>query len=175
MSTSAKRGKKRSRAKRYAEIERISIFGAESRIGPVGLWLYADAFASAAQKMGEPDAKFEPVRYYLACHSIELGLKAFLSLHEVTMLELSENPFGHDLQAILDAAQGKGLTNSVHLSAEQQAEIRKATAYYNGKLFEYPAYGEAMQGYPLLPNLSILIDVAMLLAGALAKPCREAS
>ena len=166
--------KKVTQAKKFAEIEKISVFGAVARIGPVGLWMYANAYASSVKALAEPSVPFEPVRYYLACHSIELSLKAYLSLHGATMLELSESKMSHSLEKALDEAEAKGLLSAVHLSVEQRAEVRKANHYYNGKLFEYPAYGEAMRGYPDLPKIALLVETASALADALAQPCREA-
>ena len=165
---------KASRAKQYAQIDRISIMGATSRMGPVGLWVYADAYIKAGRALPAPDVPYEPVRYYLACHSIELSLKAFLSLHGATMLDLSEKSVGHNLEKIVAAADTKGLQSQVAFEENYREEIRKAALYYVGKVFEYPAVGEAMSGYPNLPNLEILFAVAELLVSALAQPCREA-
>jgi hypothetical protein len=166
--------RKLSRAKKYAQIERISIMGAVARMGPVGLWVYASAYVKAGLALPAPEAPYEPVRYYLACHSIELSLKAFLSLHGATMLELSEGAFGHNLEAILIAAEAKGLQTQVALTHEHRAEICKAATYYAGKVFEYPAMGEASDGYPGLPNVELLFAAAELLVDTLAQPCREA-
>lgn len=167
------RPRRLSQAKQFAQIERISLFGAVARIGPVGLWLYASHYLRAATLVSKPEVPFEPVRYYLVCHAIELALKAYLSLHQVTMLELSDNPYGHNLDAILAAAEAKGLSTVVHLSDAETAEIRNATTYYNGKLFEYPAYGEALSAYPRLPNLELLLAAAIALIEKLDQPCRE--
>jgi hypothetical protein len=166
--------RKPSRTKQYAQIERISIMGATSRMGPVGLWVYADAYIRAGLALPAPEVPYEPVRYYLACHSIELSLKAFLSLHGATMLDLSENAFGHNLDAIVVAADAKGLQSQVVLADDHREEIRKAALYYAGKVFEYPAVGEAMSGYPGLPKFEVLVAAAELLVSALAQPCREA-
>ena len=89
------------------------------------------------------------------------------------MVELSENPYGHNLDAILTQAEAKNLSSLVPLSRAEAAEIRKATTYYNGKLFEYPAYGEALSAYPQLPDLEILLGAAKSLVEQLAQPCRE--
>ncbi len=148
--------------------------GATSRMGPVGLWVYANAYIRAGLALPAPEAPYEPVRYYLACHSIELSLKAFLSLHGATMLELSENAFGHNLDAIVAAADAKGLQLQVALTPDHRVEISKAAMYYAGKVFEYPAVGEAMSGYPGLPKLEVLFVAAELLVSTLAQPCREA-
>ena len=166
--------RKLSQAKTYARIERISIAGIVAPMGPVGLWVYASAYVKAGLALPAPEAPYEPVRYYLACHSIELSLKAFLSLHGATMLELSENAFGHNLEAILLAADAKGLQTQVALTQEHRVEICKAATYYVGKVFEYPAMGEALSGYPSLPKLELLFAAAKLLVETLAKPCREA-
>jgi hypothetical protein len=166
--------RKPSRAKQYAQIERISIMGATSRMGPVGLWVYADAYMRAALALPAPEVPYEPVRYYLVCHSIELSLKAFLSLHGATMLELSENAYGHNLEAIVAAADAKGLQSEIPLANGHREEVCKAAVYYAGKVFEYPAVGEAMSGYPNLPKLDVLFAAAELLVAALAQPCREA-
>ena len=138
------RPKKLSQAKQFAKIERISLGGAVARIGPVGLWLYASHYSEAARSLPGPDVPFKPVRYHLVCHAIELALKAYLSLKQVTMVELSGNPYGHNLGTLLATATAQGLDNLVQLTDAQANEIRKATAYYNGKLFEYPAFGEAL-------------------------------
>lgn len=164
-----------SRAKQYAEIERISIMGLVARMGPVGLWVYARAYLTAALALPAPESPYEPVRYYLACHSIELSLKAYLSLHGATMLELSENAFGHNLETLLEAAEGKGLPTQVPLTPQQRAEVCKAALYYAGKVFEYPAMGEAVGAYPSLPRLEVLFAAASLLVENLAQPCRDAS
>ena len=90
------------------------------------------------------------------------------------MLELSENAYGHNLEAILAAAESKGLSAQVTLTMEQRTEVTKAAAYYAGKVFEYPAIGEAMGGYPGLPRLDVLLEAANALVECLAQPCREA-
>jgi hypothetical protein len=107
----------------------------------------------------------------------EDGVRALeqAALRGATMLELSENTFGHNLTALLNAAVSEHLKTSVALSDEQQSEIAKATTYYNGKLFEYPAVGEAMKYYPSLPKLPLLIEAATSLIDALQKPCTEAT
>jgi hypothetical protein len=163
-----------SKAKQFAQVERISLLGMVARMGPVGLWVYANAYLRAAAAVPAPEAPYEPVRYYLACHSIELSLKAYLSLHGATMLELADSAYGHNLDAILTAAETKGLQSYVRVSDEQRAEICKAATYYAGKVFEYPAMGEACVAYPSLPKLELLLEAATLLVDSLAQPCKEA-
>ena len=163
-----------SAAKRNAQIEHISIFNITGRMGPLGLHMYAQSFLTAARSLPRPTVPFEPARPYLVCHAIELGLKAFLSLRGVAMLELADGSFGHNLEAILQKADGIGLKDSVPFSGDHRAAIRLASNYYAGKVFEYPAVGEAMSGYPSMLAVDILLDAATVLVESLRQQCLEA-
>lgn len=166
--------RKLSTTKKFAEIEVLDLFGSKIRLSPTGLWVYARSYAKAAQALPQPEVPYEPVRYFLACHSIELSLKAFLSTRGRSLLQLSEFKYGHNLEAILVSAETNNIDLTVTLSSVQKAEIKKATFYYLGKVFEYPASGEAIVAYPELPNLDVLIDTALHLVAKLEVPCREA-
>lgn len=163
-----------SAAKRFAQVERISIFGITERMGPLGLHMYAERFLTAARSLPPGTVPFEPVRPYLVCHSIELGLKAFLSLQGAAMIELADGAYGHNLEAILQKADDKALSASVRLTAAQRSAIRLATVYYSGKVFEYPAVGESMSGYPSMPPLEAFLEAAGALVDSLRQQCREA-
>lgn len=166
--------KKQSLAKKFAEIEYISIIGIKERMAPLALHFYAEQYLAAAKALPVPDVPFEPVRPYLVCHSIELGFKAYLSLKGHQMVSLSEGPFGHKLNTILDEAVTKGLLELISLSKAHREAISAAETYYAGKVFEYPAVGEALSAYPNMPPLDTLFEVATLLISTLAQPCREA-
>jgi hypothetical protein len=166
--------KKISLAKQHAQIEYISIVGIKERMGPLGLQLYSEAFLAAALALPAGPEPFEPVRPYLVCHALELGLKAYLSLTGLNMMELSDGAFGHKLESLLDKAEGAGLLALVPLNDEQRSAIKLAATYYAGKVFEYPAIGEALRGYPSMSPTPVLLDAAKLLTDSLAKPCREA-
>lgn len=163
-----------STAKKFAQIEKISIAGTTERMGPLGLHMYAKAYLEGACALPLKSVPFEPVYPFLVCHSIELGLKAFLSLKGAAMLELADGSYGHNLEAILQKAEEKHLSKHVKLTLEHKAEVRKASLYYSGKVFEYPAVGEALSGYPSMPKIDILITVAELLVTSLSKECEEA-
>lgn len=163
-----------SAAKRFAEIERISIAGINESMGPLGLHMYAESYLSAAQALPEPKVPFEPVRPYLVCHAIELALKAYLSLRGATMVDLADGAFGHNLESILAKAIEGDLANLVPLTESQTKAIRLATTYYAGKVFEYPAIGEALSAYPQSPPIEVLFEAAACLVEALRQPCKEA-
>ena len=100
------------------------------------------------------------------------SLKAYLSLFDMTMVELMVN--GHNLESILRVADEKLLSRIIDLSTEQRAAVCNATEYYNGKVFEYPAVGEALSGYPALPDFEMLMAAASMLVDSLAEPCKRA-
>jgi hypothetical protein len=143
-------------------------------MGPLWLHTYAERFLNAARALPPGSVPFEPVRPYLVCHSIELGLKAFLSLQGSAMLALSEGPYAHNLEAILQKADEKGLRASVSLAPRQRSAIRHANTYYSGKVFEYPAIGEALSGYPNMPSLETLLEAASSLVESLRQQCLTA-
>jgi hypothetical protein len=171
--SSNKKKPRMSVAKQNARIEHISIAGVTARMGPIGLHTYADAFLKAAQALPPPSVPFEPVRHFLVCRSIELALKAFLSLLGSTMLKLAERD-GHNLEALLRNAEEKGFAALVPIDEPQRQAIRRASVYYEGKVFEYPAVGEALSGYPQLPTLDLLLAAASVLVNSLREPCLKA-
>jgi hypothetical protein len=163
-----------SAAKRFGQIEQISIAGITERIAPLAFHVYAESFLIAARSLPPATVRFDPARPYLICHSIELGLKAFLSLQGATMLGLADAAFGHNLEVILQKADEKGLAASVSLTATQRSAIRLSATYYSGKVFEYPAVGEALSAYPSMPALETLLEAAGALVHSLRQLCLAA-
>jgi len=143
-------------------------------MGPIGLHTYAQSFLTAARSLPPPTVPFEPARPYLVCHAIELGLKAFLSLRGAAMLELADGSYGHNLEAILQKAEENDLKTTVSFTNGHRAAIRLASIYYAGKVFEYPAVGEAISCYPSMPPIDILFDAATVLVESLRQQCRDA-
>jgi len=160
-------------AKRNAQIEHISIAGITARMGPIGLHTYAQSFLAAARALPPATVPFDPAQPYLVCHAIELGFKAFLSLRGAAMLELADGAHGHNLETLLQKAEKKALRTTVPLTDAHRAAIRLASVYYAGKVFEYPAVGEAMSAYPSMPPMDTLFDAATLLVESLRQPCFE--
>jgi len=54
--TSTKKPTRASGAKRFAQVERISISGITERMAPLALHMYADAYLNAARSLPPPDA-----------------------------------------------------------------------------------------------------------------------
>jgi hypothetical protein len=172
MATSTVR--KPSKAKKFAAIEHIGIGPIRERIGPLGLHMYAEAYLKAYESLPLPEVPFEPVRPYLLCHSVELGLKAFLSLRGMSMLELAAPALAHSLIALAERAASLSLDRHVSFTAAETAAVKQANHYYEGKLFEYPAFGEALAGYPERPDLTAIHGFASKLVANLRHACLEA-
>jgi HEPN domain-containing protein len=166
---------KPSPAKKHARVENLSIFGTFARMGRLGLYMYASDFLSVAKVAAPPKVKFVPARTFLACRALELALKAFLSLKGRPLEQLAGGEFGHDLENLLAGAEREGLSDLVSLEEPQLAEIRRASKYYSEKVFEYPALGEAVQGYPYNPDINLLLDAASAMVAVLEEPCLHAS
>jgi hypothetical protein len=99
-------------------------------MGPASLQMYAADFLSAAKAVPPPGVPFAPARTHLICRTLELSLKAFLSLKGCSMERLAGGPFGHDLDTLLTEAINNGIADLVNLDARQLAHIRFASTYY---------------------------------------------
>lgn len=160
-----------SQARQNAQIQTFELGSLKWNTGPLGLIMYAKDFAESARILPEPE-HFAPTRYYLACHAIELGLKAFLALHGRPLAELLEK-FGHRLDKILADCDAEGLAGMVPLTDDLRLAITKASGYYNAKVFEYPTLTEAVRGYSDRPSVYPLMATADLLVDRLYAPCRD--
>ena len=144
-------------------------------ISPFGFHRYASEFAKYAREAHvEAKGKFSPIPYYLYCHSLELVLKAFLLAKGVAKADLKKRSLGHDLSKILLKAKALGLEETVPLAAHWEPEIRKANAYYNDKGFEYFSVVDAVRGYPDLPALDVLNEIATAFLSGLERVCLDA-
>lgn len=165
--------KKISAAKQNASIESISILGlVTEKMSPMALHWYAKVFYETAISLPKTEYNFNPALAYLVNHSIELSLKAFLSIKNVSMLDLAG--IGHNLIMLIDKSEQNDLASYVAISNEQLSAIVLSNEYYQGKVFEYPAIGEMLQSYQKMPNLEILFTVAKALVEALQQPCLNA-
>jgi hypothetical protein len=164
--------KPRRSARRHAKVENFSIAGVAGRFGPVSLIVYADDFLSAAKAVSK-GARFAPARTFLACRTLELALKAFLSLKGCSLENLAGGKFGHDLEGLAAEAEKRDLHMLIKMEERQRFEITRASTYYFDKVLEYPALMEAVGGYPGFPDANVLIDAAEALVSVLREPCRN--
>ena len=79
---------------------------------PLGIFNYAESYLAAANALGRaelstthPDAPIQ----FLTNHAIELYLKAYLHAKGISEIDLSRNPFGHQLLNLIWEAKKRGL------------------------------------------------------------------
>lgn len=163
----------KSRAREYAGIQKMSIGSVLVwDTGPHSLIYIARDYAEAARAVPAPaQGHFAAPRYFLACHAIELALKAFLALKGQPVVDLIDT-LGHDLAKALANAAAAGLAEAVpDLSGAHVEQINRASAPYNDKVFEYPALPVMMRGFADRPDVDVLIDAADTLVAALYPVC----
>ncbi len=141
-------------------------------ISPFGFHRYASEFLKAAKGFQKTNA-FSPVPYYLFSRSIELSLKAFLLTKGFSKRTLKEK-FGHDLEEALNKSVSLGLDDIVVISCLYKDNIKKANNYYASKGFEYFEVCKAVMGYPNLPSLDVLSEIASTLVSKLEQICIKA-
>jgi hypothetical protein len=162
------------RAKKHTQVEKISTAGVTAYMSPASLHFYASDFLRVAKAAPAADAPFAPARLYLVCHTIELSIKAFLSIRGHSLEKLSRQAMGHNLENLFEEARKLGLEKIIHMEDHQIFEVNRASEYYGDKVFEYPALYEAIRAYPHLPNINVLLEVADALVTALEEPSLHA-
>jgi hypothetical protein len=129
----------RKKVTKHAQTEKMEIFGSKISFGPAGLILMAEKFLFAAKAMAAmPQQNWSPVEKFLTCRSIELSLKAFLSMKGRLLTELAGGVFGHDLQNLLLQADAENLSAIVDLTVDDRAAIELAHRYYIDKGLRVP-------------------------------------
>ncbi len=134
----------------------------------LGFWRYGRTFLVSAEMLRQENGDgIYPVDYYLICHSLELGFKAFLSTRSFT-LESLKNHIRHDLKRLLDESLLGGLQDHVSLSDNQIAALRMIGPIYKGKQLEY-----VEPGPKTLPDWELLRSAADSLVTGLEATCRR--
>lgn len=127
-----------------------------------GFHVWAEDFL-AAEKLYAPTArKGSHVSQFLCCQSIELSLKAFLSLKGATRTTLRTD-FGHNLVKLYEEAVAKGLGAFVTLQPGDSDVVATANSAYDsraGKRLQYFDVYDALTAFRSLPELAGLEDLA---------------
>ncbi len=152
---------------------RVAVPGLFVNLSPLAFHFYSSHFLKVARSI-EPQTGFSPVPYYLYCRSLELSLKAFLLAKGISKDEIKRKPLCHHLKKILKRADEMGLGSLVVVSLIERQELSKANSYYKAKDFEYANISRAMKGYPDLPNLEVLDQMASRLLTELEPICLSA-
>ena len=109
-------------------------------------WLFdrASEFEKAYHAVPETPP-FSWPRYFLLCHSIELALKAFLTLHCMSEADLSNFDIRHDLIKLLELAENFEL----QLEPDSQDAIKALAEAHRKHWARYPK-PEVTRVLPLL-------------------------
>ncbi len=140
-----------------------------SRATAGGFLTHAREFLSAGELLLKNTRGVSLPAYFLLGRSIELSLKAFLLACEVKPSELKKRKFGHDLQALLDAALERGIGQQVRFRSVEIGIIGLLNCDYMEKRFEYRETG----GTYRLPIIEMTVDIARKLAIGLEKFCSQ--
>jgi len=148
----------------------VEVGTATVRMDPVGFAIYADQFLMASCAI-PADGKYSPVPYYLLCRALELILKALLLARGHSIAGLKAK-FGHNLEALWNAARAEGLSELIKpLPSTAEADVASANAYYKGKAFEYFDFSRWANRYEGLPPLERLRELTTLVVGKLKSYC----
>ena len=98
-------------------------------------YLYARDFRAVALKAGSP-----LVRAYLLGHSLELYLKAYLLTRGFSERVLRTRRLRHDLSALLNEAESRGLGDHLRISLELRRDLRSLNDPYARAALEYVSW-----------------------------------
>jgi len=132
------------------------------------LWHHAGEFRKASTTIQKADkhGPHDRIGYYLICHSIELCLKAFLRGKGFSIQ--GQRNLGHDLQKLVEEADGHKLDDYFAISSGQRTALLRANKYYVLKELEYPVIGPKN-----LPDIELLNSLADGLLDKTRDFCRE--
>lgn len=99
---------------------------------------HAEEFRQAAERLHSRMPFLYHPTFYMALHSIELGLKAYLAGAGVGKRRLASRDFGHDLGALVAEAHDAGAIP--FLNAHDRKMITYGGKNYSKKCFEYPEF-----------------------------------
>lgn len=126
-----------------------------------------------AHEEQQTEGKWHPVGKQLACQSIELSFKAFLTYRGAKVSKAKD--FGHRIAELLAAARKQNLREFVKLTGPELAEIKKASKYYEDHVFRYPSVHVIVTSYPDDPDTAPLLSAAERLVEGLYYEIRRAA
>jgi len=124
--------------------------------------VWAEDFLSAARTYAPTARPAAFVAHFLCCQSIELSLKAYLSLRGVSRKDLQKK-YGHSLVRLFRDASDMGIGKLVTLATSDAKTIERAAAWYHskdGKRFQYVEMADVLKAFKNAPELALLEDIA---------------
>ena len=129
-------------------------------------------FLDASLLLSAKSARFSFVAAFLACRSIELGLKAYLLARGDTLEDVKE--IQHDLNKGLTESFARGIDVVVQLTSDERDLILSVNNDYMGHNFAYFDLQSAVVA-PKNPDLHLLPTIARKLLNGVERGCFEAS
>jgi hypothetical protein len=143
--------------------QNVPLQGVQANLTCYGFHVYAEDFLAAARAYAPGARTGSFVAHFLCCQSVELSLKAFLSLKGMTRQQLRKE-MGHNLSKLFDAACGQRIGDFVAVDpAADASTLQKATDWYDtprGKRFQYFDLVDAMLGFRHAPDFAELEGLA---------------
>ncbi len=141
-------------------------------VSPYFFILYAEDFLAASHSHVAPRT-FSPVEYYLACHSMELSLKAYLLFRGIPKDEIRQRHYGHNLDNILEKCLELGISNLVDITDSDRTLVAQLNEWYSRKGFEYFEIKNIVDNPQNLPNVTLSQNFAQKLTENLKEPCKD--
>jgi len=134
---------------------------------------YALRYAEAAMTLAHVNAqRFANPAYYLAGHSIELSLKAFLMARGTIGIDAFRKAYNHDLEKLMKEARRRKLGRVVKIDRRIDLQLQGLNKEYSGN--DYPLK-YIRTGLHFFPNLELLTNFAVHLATGLRRYCERAT
>jgi len=128
-----------------------------------GFHVWAEDFLAAAKAYAPNARKGSFVAHFLCCQSLELSLKAFLSLKGLDRRKLARKPFGHNLDRLVDEAVRQNLAEFVQIAPADRSVIQIASSWYDipgGKRLQYFNLTDALTAFKDAPPYAALEELA---------------
>src|SRR5262245_7125843 len=90
--------------------------GVHANLTCYGFHVWAEDFLAASKAYVAIARQGSLVAHFLCCQSLELSLKAFLSLKGASRRTLARKPFGHNLDRLFEESDRQGLSKFVRLT-----------------------------------------------------------
>lgn len=141
-------------------------------ISPIGFFGRAEEFLGASVLLSTTSGRFSFVAADLACHAIELFLKAFLLARGYSIRRVKN--LGHSLQKMLIETNACGLESVVDLVRGERDLLLAINEDYMAGNFGYFDLHSALVA-PKNPDLEVLPLIAKKLQEGVKEGCRKAS
>jgi hypothetical protein len=142
---------------------RIGVGTAQANLSCYGFHVWAEDFLIAAKAYAHAARKGSFVGHFLSCQSLELSLKAFLSLKGLSRRTLAQKPLGHNLNRLVDEAVRQNLAQFVQITPADRLVIQIANSWYDtpgGKRLQYFDVADAVTAFKGAPDYAALEELA---------------